>query len=67
MKNFFRRLFCRDDCRYCEDFSCKRMSKQKPQCYRSRCIYLFGIEKDTIFCEQCIHRRLAKENEHDGE
>jgi len=57
IRTFFRRLFCTQDCSCCEDFSCKRMKKQKPYCLRNRCIYLFGINKDTLFCEYCTHRK----------
>ena len=57
MKNFIRRFFCKSKCRYCEDYSCKYMKKQKTYCNRSKCIYLFGISKDTIFCKYCCHRK----------
>ena len=33
------------------------MKKQKSYCFRSRCIYLFGINKDSLFCEYCMHRK----------
>lgn len=31
--------------------------KERTYCKRSRCVYLFGMNKDTFFCERCCHRK----------
>lgn len=31
--------------------------KERTYCNRSRCVYLFGMNKDTFFCERCCHRK----------
>ena len=42
MKKIFRRLL--------------REKKKKVYCKRNRCLYIFGMNKDTFFCEYCSNR-----------
>lgn len=34
----------------------RKRKKQMPHCNRSSCIYLSGMNKDTVFCEYCFYR-----------
>lgn len=55
MEKFFRRFFGKasnyENCAY------KQIKKQKEYCDRKRCVYAFGMNKDTIFCTYCCYRK----------
>lgn len=41
----------------------KKISNREEYCLKKRCIYLFGMKKEMIFCEYCTYRKNKRKDE----